>query len=88
VSLNGPAPTLVYALTRIVYNVLCNNPGTLTLNVLVLTNNVVLLTLYCNSYSKMTPLGVSGGSHDKKRNVDWITVAVKECGAVGPETIG
>ena len=86
--LNGPAPTLVYALICISYIVLCKNPSTVQFSVLVkstLTRAVVLLPLYCNSYRVMTPLGVSGGSHDKETNVDWITVAVSERGAVGSE---
>ena len=86
--LNGPAPTLVYALICRVYIVPGDNPSTVPISESVkLTSDVVLLTLYCTSYCMMIPLGVSAGIHDNVTDVEWITSAVNERGTVaGPET--
>ena len=81
--LNGPAPTLVYALICTVYMVEGDNPSTVPIRVSVkLISDVVLLTLYCTSYCMMIPLGVSGDIHDNVTNFDWIFSAVSNCGAV------
>ena len=84
--LNGPAPTLVYALICTIYMVENDNPSTVTIRVSVkLTSDVVLLTLYCTSYCMMIPLGVSGDIHDNVTNLDWTFSAASERGVVaGP----
>jgi len=86
--LNGPAPTLLYALIWRVYIVPGDNPSTVPISVSdKLANDVVLLSLYCTSYSMMTPLGISGAIHDNITNLDWIVSTFSERGAVpGPET--
>ena len=82
-SLNGPAPTLVYALICIVYIVTGNNPSTVPISVSVnCSSDVVLLTLYCASYCMMIPLGVSGGIHDNVKSLGKITAVVSKRGAV------
>ena len=81
--LNGPAPTLVYALICTVYMVEGDNPSTVPISVSVkLTSDVVLLTLYCTSYCMMIPLGVSGDIHDNVTNFDWTFSAVSKRGVV------
>ena len=88
-TLNGPAPTLVYALICSEYIVPGDNPSTVPISVSVkLTSDVILLTLYCTSYCMMIPLGVSGDIQDKMIDLDWITMAVGEPGDVGPKTYG
>ena len=86
-SLNGPAPTLVYALICTVYTSPDDNPSMVPTSVSVkLTSDVVLLTLYCTSYCVMIPLGVLGDIHDKVTSLDRIISVVNECGAVaGPK---
>ena len=86
-TLNGPAPTLVYALICSEYVVPGDNPSTVPISVSAkLTSDAKLLTLYCTSYFMMIPLGVSGDVQEKMIDLDWITMAVGECGAVGPKT--
>ena len=84
--LNGPAPTLVYALICTVYTSPDDNPSIVPISESVkLTSDAILLTLYCTSYCMIIPLGVSGSIHDKITNVDWIISDVSERGAVaGP----
>jgi len=80
--LNGPAPTLVYALICREYIVPGDNLSTVPISVSVkLTSDVVLLTLYCTSYCMMSPLGESNAIHDNVTNLDWIMSAVSERGA-------
>jgi len=81
--LNGPAPTLVYALICRVYVVPGDNSSTVPICASVkFTSDVALFPLYCTSYCMMIPLGVLGAIHDKVTNLDWIITAVSKRGGV------
>ena len=72
-SLYGPAPTRVYALSFSSYLVKGNNPLILLVSVppvIVLLMLEVIVSksldlLYCNSYCIIIPLGITGAIHDK-----------------------
>ena len=85
--LNGPDPTLVRALIRIIYNV----PSRLSIRILSLLLGKLTFTflppsvLYRTSYREMIPLGVVGVIHDNVTTLDNTITAVSERGAVGPK---